>query len=208
VPQPSDVQPLNAAAASPEEISFSPDGAHLVVTEKTSNTVDVFAVNDGNVGPAVTTTLAGTGPYGFAFTPAGVAVISESAFGGLGSFSISASGTLQQISQVSDGQLAACWVALSSDGRDAYTANAHSGTVSFYSVAPDGTLTLNNPAIATNPGPGDTDLAVSGHNTNLNIFDGNHIDTAAIAPNGTLGASNPAIVGLAAGTEGLAATNS
>ena len=208
VPQPSDVQPLNPTAASPEQIGFSPDGTNLVVSEKASDTVDVFAVDpNGDASPATTTTLAtGTGPYGFAFTPTGMLVLSEAGFGGLGTYAITG-GTLTKISEVADGQLAACWVALSSDGHNAYTSNAHSGTVSFYIVADDGTLTLNNPAIATTPGIGDTDLAVAGHDAGLDILVGDHIDTASIANDGSLGPSTPIVTGLAPGTDGLAATN-
>jgi 6-phosphogluconolactonase len=210
IPVPQDVQPLNAKASSPEQIGFSPDGHWLVVTEKASDTVDVFAVDgDGNVSPAVTTTLTtGTGPYGFGFAPNGNAVISEAAFGGLGTYSITSSGTLNKISEVSDGQLAACWVALSADGTNVYTANAHSGTVSFYSIAPDSTLTLNNPAVATSPGTPDTDMVLTGHGTQLDILVGTQIDAAAVSPSdGTLGTSTPIVTGLPTGTDGLAATN-
>jgi 6-phosphogluconolactonase (cycloisomerase 2 family) len=210
IPAPSNVQTLNAKASSPEQIGFSPDGNWLVVTEKASDTIDVFAVDgDGNVSAAVTTALTtGTGPYGFGFTPNGTAVISEAAFGGLGTYSITAAGTLNKISEVSDGQLAACWVAISADGTNVYTANAHSGTVSFYSIASDGTLTLNNPAIATSPGTPDTDMVLTGHGTQLDVLVGTQINAAAVShSNGTLRTSTPIITGLPTGTDGLAATN-
>jgi len=92
VPAPSNVLALNSIASSPEEISFSPDGHWLVVSEKGSDTVDVFPVD-------------------------------------------------------------ACWVAISENGQNAYTSNAHSGTTSFYSVASDGTLTLNNRPSPRAPAP-------------------------------------------------------
>jgi 6-phosphogluconolactonase len=210
IPEPSDVQPLNSHAASPEQIGFSPDGSWLVVTEKASDTVDVFPVDQsGNAAPAVTTTLTtGTGPYGFGFTPNGVAVISEAGFGGLGTYSISSTGTLQKISEVADGQAAACWVAISQNGQNVYTANAHSGTVSFYSVASNGTLTLNSPAVQTTPGIPDTDLALTGHDSQLDVLVGAQVDAAAVSSSdGSLGTSNPTITGLPTGTDGLAATN-
>lgn len=210
IPSPQNVQPLNAKASSPEQIGFSPIGNWLVVTEKASDTVDVFAVDaSGNALPAVTTTLTtGTGPYGFAFTSNGTTVISEAAFGGIGTYAITPGGTLNKLSEVSDGQLAACWVALSADSTKVYTANAHSGTVSFYAVASNGTLTLNSPAIATSPGIPDTDMVVAGNGTQLDILVGTQIDTAAVSSSGgTLGTSTPILTGLPTGTDGLAATN-
>jgi 6-phosphogluconolactonase len=202
-------QALNAAASSPEEIGFTPSGRDLVVTEKASGTIDVFPVNGfGLAGPAVTTTVpAGNGPYGFAFTPNGEAVVTDAGIGALTTYSVAPQGTLTPISQVADGQLAPCWVALSNNGRDAYAANAHSGTISFYTVAPNGTLTLQNPAIAADPGIADTDIAVGGHDSTLYISDQPNFDASAISPSGSLGPSTPVVTGLPAGTFGLAATN-
>ena len=201
-------QPLNSAASSPEQIGFTPDGRDLVVTEKASNTIDVFPVDRfGLADPAVTTTLAAnTGPYGFAFTRDGVAVVSEAAFGGLATFSVRPDGSVTQISQVADFQLAPCWVALTGNGNqtEAFTSNAHSGTVSAYSVSSAGTLGLLNPDVQASPGVGDTDLAVSG--SSLLIADNLGIDASGISASGTLGPSTPLVTGLPAGTFGLAAT--
>jgi 6-phosphogluconolactonase len=201
------LQSLNAAASSPEQISFSPDGRSLLVTEKASSTVDVFPVNHfGVAGPAVTTSLAaGTGPYGFEFTPNGYAIVSEAAIGAVASFSVSPSGTLDQISQVPDGQLAPCWVALSTNGTEAFAANAHSGTISAFLVGPDGTLALVSPAVQATPGVADTDLAV-GANSTLYISDQPNFDASAIWPGGRLSPSTAVVSGLPAGTFGLAAT--
>jgi DNA-binding beta-propeller fold protein YncE len=203
-------QALNAAANTPEEIAFTPNGRDLVVTEKVSNTIDVFPVNAfGLAGPAVTTTVpAGTNPYGFAFTPNGTAVVSDAGLGALTTYTVAPSGTLTAISQVADGQLAPCWVALNSNGTEAFAANAHSGTISAYSVAADGTLTLQSPAVAASPGAGDTDIAVGGHDSTLYISDQPNFDASAISPAGSLSPSTPVVTGLAPGTFGLAATNS
>ena len=199
------VRPLNGAASSPEEISFSPDGRDLLVTEKASNTIDVFPVNAfGEAGPAVTTTLAAnTGPYGFQFTPQGIAVVSEASYGGLATFSLNPNGTLDQVSQVGDGQLAACWVALSEDGQEAFTSNAHSGTISAYTVTPGGSLTLLPPAVQASPGIADTDLAV-GPNSTLYVSDQPNFDASTINPAGGLSPSVIVASGLPAGTFGLA----
>jgi 6-phosphogluconolactonase (cycloisomerase 2 family) len=201
------VRSLNAAASSPEQISFTPNGRDLVVTEKGSDTIDVFPVNwFGLAGPAVTTTVAaGTGPYGFAFTPGGYAVVSDAGIGALSTFSVNPDGTLTQISEVADGQLAPCWVALTGNGSEAFTANAHSGTVSAYAVAHNGVLTLLLPAVQASPGIGDTDLAV-GANSTLYISDQPNFDASTISPSGDLNPSATVASGLPAGTFGLAAT--
>jgi 6-phosphogluconolactonase len=139
--------------SSPEQIGYTPNGRDLVVTEKASDTIDVFPVNwFGLAEPAVTTTVAaGTGPYSFAFTPGGDAVVSDAGIGAPSTFSVDPDGTRTQISEVPDGQLAPCWVALTGNGSEAFTANAHSGTVSAYAVAPNGALTLLSPAVKASP---------------------------------------------------------
>jgi 6-phosphogluconolactonase (cycloisomerase 2 family) len=207
--QPEVVQSLNAAANAPEQISFTPNGRDLVVTEKASNTIDVFPVGFfGVAGPAVTTTLAaGTAPYGFGFSANGDVVVSDAGLGALSSFSVNPNGTLTAIStDVPDGQLAPCWVAVTPDGHEAFTANAHSGTVSAYAIAPDGTLSLLSPAVQASPGVGDTDLAVAGNST-LYIADQPNVDASTINPSGSLNPSSPVVTGDLAGTFGLAATD-
>jgi 6-phosphogluconolactonase (cycloisomerase 2 family) len=203
----SDVQPLSSAASSPEEVSFSPDGRSLVVTEKASSTIDVFPVNRwGVAGPVVTTTLAaGTGPYGFEFTPDGYAVVSEAAIGAVATFSVTPNDTLDQVSQVFDGQMAPCWIALTADGSEGFTSNAHSGTISAFWVSPGGALSLISPAVQASPGVGDTDLAVGG-DSSLYISDQPDFDASTISASGTLSPSAIEASGLPNGTFGLAAT--
>src|SRR5260370_40572319 len=60
--------------------------------------------------------------------------------------------------------MAACWLTLSLEERFAYTANAGSGSLSGFSVAPDGTLHLLNPggiAAVIGVGSHPVDMAVS-----------------------------------------------
>ncbi|MBO0692490.1 MAG: beta-propeller fold lactonase family protein, partial [Acidimicrobiaceae bacterium] len=205
--QPVATQNLNPGASSPEQIGISPNGRDLVVTEQTSNTIDVFPLDlFGMPGAPVTTTIPGNvGPYGFAFTPTGVLTLSEAATGALATFAINPSGALQAISTVPDGQQAPCWVVLTAGGSEAFTSNAHSGNVSAYTVARDGTLSLLPPAAQTSPGAGDTDLAIGG--STLYIGDDPNVDASTISPAGLLGPSTTAASGLPAGTFGLAATS-
>ena len=59
------------------------------------------------------------------------------------------------------GQGAACWVAVTADGRFAYTGNA-TGSISGYSIARDGSLTALTADGLTAAAPRPNDLAVAG----------------------------------------------
>lgn len=201
-------QALSVGASSPEQVSATPNGRALVVTEKGSNTIDVFPLARwGSIGAPVTTTLAAnTGPYGFSFTPSGDLVVSEAAFGGLATFSLNWNGTLTQISQVADGQMAPCWTALANGGREVFTTNAHSGTISAYDISWNGTLTLLTPAVQATTAVGDTDIAVAGNGT-LYVSVQPDLIAAPVLPGGDLGTTSTVGSGFSTGTFGLAATS-
>ena len=56
---------------------------------------------------------------------------------------MTAAGGLNVVSgSVPTGQIAACWIAVTEDGRFAYTTNAGSGSISGYRVLGDGSLSL------------------------------------------------------------------
>ncbi|HEX6553993.1 MAG TPA: beta-propeller fold lactonase family protein, partial [Ktedonobacteraceae bacterium] len=66
---------------------------------------------------------------------------------------------------VADHQTAPCWVAITSNGSFAYTANTGSGTVSGYLIGQNGALTLLPSTASTGTGskPGELGLADSSH---------------------------------------------
>jgi len=158
--------PLSAASVGPAQIGFNADGNVLLVTEKTTNNIDLFSVDNSGVavGPAVVSS-AGQTPFGFAFGKRNEVFVSE-AFGGaanagaVSSYAVSDEGTLRTISGVAaDNQSAPCWVVLTSDGRFAYTTNTGSGTISGYAVAFSGALhLLNADGKTANTGSGSTPL--------------------------------------------------
>lgn len=75
-------RPLSDAAASPAQISFSPNGRLLVVTEKATNRLATYTVDrDGRASGPMAYASAGMTPFGFAFTSRGYLIVSE-AFGG------------------------------------------------------------------------------------------------------------------------------
>ena len=146
---PNSTRPLSSGAAGPAQVQFSPNGRVLVVTEKANNKIDTYTVDHSGLatGPNVQAS-SGTTPFGFAFSKRGQLVVTE-AFGGapLGSaassYTVTDGGILHLVSgSVATHQTAACWAAISKDGRYAYTTNAGSGTVTGYSIAHDGSLSL------------------------------------------------------------------
>jgi 6-phosphogluconolactonase len=153
----------------PAEILFSPDGNVLVVTDKDSNTIDTFAIGaNGRPGPAQSNPSIGEEPFGFGFDKRGHLVVSE-AFGGtpgasaVSSYDVGSSGGLGVISpSVADDQTAACWIAISPNGRVVYTSNTASGSISSYSLGHDGSLQLlEQVAASTGAGSAPTDLVTS-----------------------------------------------
>ena len=115
-PIPSSTRPLGSVAAGPAQIGFSPDGNHLVVTEKATHTISVYEVTHGGraFGPRVQPSHGQT-PFGFAFDRRGDLVVSE-AFGGAAdlsaasSYALDAQGALTTVSgSVPTTEAAACW---------------------------------------------------------------------------------------------------
>src|SRR5256884_5239259 len=72
--------PLSGSTVGPADVQFSPDGRHLVVTEKNTNLLDVYAVGASGVasGPTTTASAGGT-PFGFAFGLRNDLFVSEAA---------------------------------------------------------------------------------------------------------------------------------
>jgi len=146
---PGSTRALSGANVGPAQISFSPSGDNLVVTEKSTNLVDSFWVNeDGVAGSVQSTPAAGVTPFGFAFTPAGTLIASE-AWGGtpgastLSSYTIGSTGWVQEITAaLSTTQTAACWVAVARNGKFAYATNTGSNTVTGIQVDKDGSIRL------------------------------------------------------------------
>lgn len=155
---------LTAADMTPEQVSLSPSGHTLVVTNKDSSTIDTFAVHgDGSLGPAHSQASDGAASYGFAFTPNGHLIVSDAGqapTSAATSYRIDRHGVLHTLSgPLQTNQLAACWVAVAPNGRYAYVADAHSGTVSGLAVARNGAISLLDPSgITASGGAGSTTL--------------------------------------------------
>ena len=156
---------------SPAQVKFTPGGKQLIVTVKGTNTIYVFPLDaDGRAGnPTITTAALPALPSFFAFTFdrnnhllvtelfGSATSIPAGATGALSSFTVTGAGGLQPISShVGDGGTAACWIALEpQNGKFAYVANNLSASISSYSVAANGSVTLLNGTAAAAAGPND-----------------------------------------------------
>ena len=82
VPLPGSTQPLSGSGVAPAQVSFSPRGDVLVVTEKAVNNIDTYTVGKDGLadGPTVHPSVGET-PFGFEFGKRGTLIVSE-AFGG------------------------------------------------------------------------------------------------------------------------------
>jgi 6-phosphogluconolactonase (cycloisomerase 2 family) len=141
------VQPLSAVRAGGAQVSFTPNGRALIVTERLSNVIDVYPVNEAGVASAPHVhASSGTSPIGFAFNQQGAMVVSESFLGAIdagaaSSYFVGPNGELS-IATASLGttESTAGWVVVTEDGRLAYVANAGSSSITGYAIDPFGFL--------------------------------------------------------------------
>ena len=188
------------------QVAFNSDGSALVVTEKTTNLIDTYEVVDGLASAPVTHPSEGATPFGFAFDRHNHAIVSEAASGSVSSYEIEAAEFNVISSAVVNGQAAACWIAISKNGKFAYTTNAASGSISSYGIGQDGSLTLLDPTAAlTGPGSSPLDMAFSNNGRYLYVLaSGSHTITIfQFAADGSLAPLGS--VNVPAGVAGLAA---
>ena len=141
LPLPGGTQNL-AGAAGTAQVSVTPDGRRLVVSERVSNRLETLSLDRlGRPFAPVVTASSGATPFGFGFDARGDVVISEAGASTVSSYRAGPFGALLPITaSLPVGLGAACWVAVSPDGRFAYTGNA-SGSISGFAVDRNGALT-------------------------------------------------------------------
>lgn len=160
--RPRNAAALTAGATGAAQVSVSPDKRSLVVSVRQSNRLETFPLRFGRIGAPVVTASSGAVPFGFAFSPRGDLVVSEAGASTVSSYRLNGNGTARPISAALPvGQGAACWVAITEDGRFAYTGNA-SGSISGYAIARNGELTALTADGLTAASPRPNDLAVAG----------------------------------------------
>jgi 6-phosphogluconolactonase len=157
----------NSEAAS---LAFSPDGQFLVVTERATNNIDVFRIqNDGTLGPIVVNSDLEPGAFSVSFAPNGAALVSETGPAGgsnastISSYSVLANGTISPISAgVATLGNANCWNAVTPNGRWVYVSNAASSTISGFRIGTGALTPIGETVLGINPpGAGNLDIAVT-----------------------------------------------
>ena len=208
---PNSIRSLPQGAAGAAAIRFTPDGRRLIVVERVSNRVDVYAVrDDGRLSDPVVTPGNGSASFGFDITSHNQPIVSETQ-GSLTSYALGANRTLSPITaSIGTGGNAPCWVTITSDGRFAYTTNSASGTIAGYSVDDAGHLARLTPDAPTgDSGAGSVPLDFD-HVGNRFLYTleagTGTIGTFAINPDGTLSARPDVPAGApSSGMQGLAA---
>ncbi len=161
---------LSSTAVDAPQISFSPNGDWVIVTEKATNIIGTFKVkSNGSVNDGIFTASVGPTPFGFDFSRGRYMIVSNAAGGAAGagsatSYSIGNNGVPDDVNgAIANHQAAPCWFAVTKFGRFAYTTNTATNNISSYYVAPWGGLYLvQGEAAKTDNGP--LDIVVAANN--------------------------------------------
>ena len=192
----------------PGDVLFNGDGTKLAGTRVGTSQIDSFTVGFGGLltaAPGSPFPGQGFGPFGSEFRPTNPNQLfvsnahnTQANSGTVSAFRDSANGTISPIgsSPFADQQMAPCWVEISRDGQFLFTVNTASGTISRYSIATSGALTLlgSTPVKATG-GVGAVDARLSPNGRTLYVDESKIAAVGAFAVNGgnlTELASSPA----------------
>jgi 6-phosphogluconolactonase (cycloisomerase 2 family) len=205
--------PLSASGTQPAQVSFTPDGDRLIVSERATQRFSVYTVDRNGIasGPA-TVASAGVTPFGFDFDNHHHVVVSEAAGGAADASTVSSYDLRRDAFDVISPavpttETAACWIAITPDGRFAYAGNAASMSITGYAVGGHGELTILIPDGKTGTAIASvTDLAISSDGQDLYARLGNGtVGAWSINHDGTLTPVDT-FPGLPAGAAGIAAT--
>lgn len=164
------------------QISFQPDGKALYVTEKATNLIDKFTVDNAGAITSVTYTMStGVTPFSFDYSWRAKAMIVTNAangFSGAGSctsYKTNGSGGLKAVNgAVGNFETSPCWVATAKYGSFAFVSNTGTNNISSYYIDTDGALTLLKP-VAGQDGTKPIDIVVSEDNRYVyNLNSGSH----------------------------------
>lgn len=208
-------RPLSAAGTGPAQIAFNPEGDVLLVTEKNTNTLTTFTIGeDGRAISQQSVASHGATPFGFAFSGRAKVFVTNAAGGAPGASSMSSyfldetGSTLNLANAVPTNQAAACWVAITDNGRLGFVSNTASNSVSRFGIGSLGSLTLLE-NVTTGGLATPIDVALSSGDRFLYVLNAGSgatrsISAFAVGENGSLTALTGA-AGLPVGSNGLIA---
>jgi 6-phosphogluconolactonase len=139
---------LSTNTSGAASLASSRDGRFLVVTERLTNDIDVFNVQeDDTLSPTTVNPNSPPGTFSVTFAPNGAALVVETGPAGahngstISSYGIPDDGSLFALSAgVPTLGAATCWDVVTPDGRFVYTNNAGSFTISGFAINNNGTL--------------------------------------------------------------------
>lgn len=212
-PLPGSARALSTAVPDAAQVGISPDGRHLVVTEKATNLIVGWVLNRwGYAFNRTLTPSASPTPFGFDFSGRNTLLVSE-AVGGAPDASVTSSyrpapgGWTAVSPSVPTTETAACWVVVTPNGKFVYVTNAGSASVSGYRVKHDGEIALLDADGRTGTtGGGPIDAAITGNGRYLYTLNSgaSGISAFRIHADGSLEHLEDT-AGLPAGANGLAA---
>jgi 6-phosphogluconolactonase (cycloisomerase 2 family) len=202
------------AGADPAQVGFTPDGSALLVTDRGSDSLLLFAVgDDGSLDEPRVVPSPGPTPYGFTFAGERALVVTE-AFGAQKGKAAASSyafegGTATPVSRsVGNGRSEICWAVATGDGRYVFTTNFADGAVSRYALGDDGSISLEDATAGTavegQPGLRDEDITSDGRFLYAIDADGHQIfgwaigESGELSPVGSWGDVPATVAGLAA----------
>jgi 6-phosphogluconolactonase len=155
---PSGHQSLPAGAAGSSTIRV--DGRTLIVSERTTNRLDLFPLDDnGQIDAPTTAASNGATPFGLDVGHHGLVLVSEAGPNAVSSYDVRGEQVRLDDGSVPTNGMATCWVRLSPDERFAFTANAGSGSITAFAVDRNGALQQQAiGALATGAAPLDLDV--------------------------------------------------
>jgi len=199
---------LDEKVTAPAQISFSEDGASLIITEKAASKIVSYNVTaSGTPGERHELSSASATPFGFAVGKQGYVFVSEAMQSALSVYRVTDVAITLASGPVPDKQMAACWVALTKNGKYVYVANAASNSISGYRVSASNEIALlNADGVTAAAGNGPIDEALSSNSKYLYVLNsGSHtIRAFAIKSDGSLDFLSDG-EGLPIGAGGLAA---
>ena len=185
----------------PGDVTFNATGANLIGT-RIGTVPGTFLIDSFSVGSNGLLTAAAAspfaaqaaGPFGSEFNPADPSQLFVSnAHQGVGQGSVSAfvaagDGTLSAVSPTpfANGQSGTCWVDVNTSGTALFAVNTGSGTISSYSIGPNGALTLAAiTPVSASAGVGAVDLRLGPAGNTLWVDESAADEIGVFAVNGT-----------------------
>ncbi len=159
---------LSANFVNSASVDFSEDGRLLAVTERATNSIDIFRVQaDGRLSAITVNPAVASGTFAAVFSRSGALLVSETGTdepnsSTISSYAVRSDGKLMPISAAIPTLGAAnCWNVVTPDGRFVYASNAGTSSIAGFRIARNGALTaLPGTVVGLNP-PGSTNLDIT-----------------------------------------------